>query len=59
MAIDEARPMFDDGMWIIYLEALLALCLLVFIVWYTMPKQKKEASKPEKPGGQSADGGGR
>ena len=31
--------MFAGGMWVFYLEAALALCLLVFIVWWTLPKQ--------------------
>ena len=33
--------MFDDGMWVIYLEMVFALCLAGFIVWYTLPSKKK------------------
>ncbi len=29
-----------DGLWIILLESLLALAMLIFIVWWTMPKKK-------------------
>jgi hypothetical protein len=31
--------MFESGLWIILLEALVALGLLVFIVWWTWPRQ--------------------
>ena len=32
----------DDGLWIILLESLLALAMLIFIVWWTMPRTKRE-----------------
>lgn len=32
-------------MWILMIEAMVALFLLVFIVWWTMPKKKKPAPK--------------
>jgi hypothetical protein len=32
--------MFEGGMWVIYLEMGLALGLLGFIVWYTLPSKK-------------------
>lgn len=34
----------DSGLWIILLEAGLALGILVFIVWWTLPKKER----PEK-----------
>ena len=30
-----------DGLWIIVLESLLALAMLIFIVWWTVPKKRK------------------
>lgn len=33
-------------MWVLMLEALVALFLLVFIVWWTLPSKKKPAAKP-------------
>ena len=33
-------------MWVLYLEAFVALFLLVFIVWWTMPSKKKSGAKP-------------
>lgn len=38
-------------MWYLMLEALVALFLLVFIVWWTMPRKKKAppARKPDRP----------
>jgi hypothetical protein len=33
-------------MWVLYLEAFVALFLLVFIVWWTLPSKKKPAAKP-------------
>ena len=33
-------PMFQDGSWILILEALGAGGLLVFIVWWTLPKKR-------------------
>ncbi len=35
--------MIESGLWIILLEAAVALGLLVFIVWWTMPKKNKDA----------------
>jgi hypothetical protein len=29
----------DSGVWVIFLEAAVALALLVFIVWWTWPRQ--------------------
>ncbi len=39
----------DQGMWVIVLEALAALALLVFIVWWTMfsGRRKGEPERPE------------
>jgi hypothetical protein len=55
--------MFDDGMWIIYLEALLALGLLVFIVWWTLPRKKTVSEEPprlnDQPGQRSQGDGSR
>ena len=31
--------MFDSGLWIFVLESALALALLVFIVWWTLPRR--------------------
>jgi hypothetical protein len=38
-------------MWILMVEALVALFLLVFIVWWTMPRKKKTppAGRPDQP----------
>ena len=33
-------------MWVLMLEAFVALFLLVFIVWWTLPAKKKPAAKP-------------
>ena len=39
----------EDGLWVILLEAGLALCLLLLIVWSTWPKGKPEsAQRPKK-----------
>lgn len=46
--------MFADGMWIFYLEALLVLAIGAFIVWWTMPKQKRPAQRA--PGSQGENG---
>ena len=35
--------MIESGLWIILLEAAIALGLLVFIVWWTMPTKKKDS----------------
>jgi hypothetical protein len=32
-------------MWIVYLEAAVALALAVFIVWWTLPKRKDSDQK--------------
>jgi hypothetical protein len=37
-----------DGLWIIVLEALLALALLLFIVWWTMPRKKPRDPQAER-----------
>lgn len=34
-------------MWVLMLEAFVALFLLVFIVWWTLPSKKKPAAKPQ------------
>lgn len=34
-------------MWILLLEAGLALALLIFIVWWTWPKKKRDAKPPD------------
>ncbi len=39
-----------DGLWVILLEAFVALCFLLGIVWATWPKEK-----PEQPHPQTAD----
>jgi hypothetical protein len=33
-------------MWVLMLEAFVALFLLVFIVWWTLPAQRKPPAKP-------------
>ena len=46
----------DSGVWIIFLEAGVALALLVFIVWWTMPRRKPENCKDqEDPRGRVVD----
>ena len=43
-------------MWILYLEAFVALFLLVFIVWWTLPSKKnKPAAKSLPPKQESKD----
>ena len=42
------RKSVDSGVWIIFLEAGVALALLVFIVWWTMPRGKPENRKARK-----------
>jgi len=32
--------MFESGLWIFVLESALALALLVFIVWWTLPRKR-------------------
>jgi len=34
-------------MWLMYLEAVVALGLAVFIVWFTWPKKKPPPGKPK------------
>jgi hypothetical protein len=34
----------ESGLWIIVLEAAVALALLAFIVWWTIPKRRGEES---------------
>jgi hypothetical protein len=36
-------------MWIIYLEAAVALALLLLIVWATWPKKKKPKDRTDEP----------
>jgi hypothetical protein len=46
------RDKRDRGMWVIVLEALLALLLLIFIVWWTMFSGRRRGerdSKDDKP----------
>jgi hypothetical protein len=33
--------MFESGLWIFMLESALALALLAFIVWWTLPRKKR------------------
>jgi hypothetical protein len=33
--------MFESGLWIFILESVLALALLGFIVWWTLPRAKR------------------
>jgi hypothetical protein len=43
------RSHLESGLWIIVLEAGVALALLGFIVWWTLPKKRdEEPRKPEK-----------
>jgi hypothetical protein len=37
-----ARGVVESGLWIVILEAAVALALLVFIVWWTLPKNKRK-----------------
>ena len=36
-----------DGLWVILLEAFVALCMLLGIVWATWPKGKPEHTRPQ------------
>jgi hypothetical protein len=38
----------SSGLWILLLEAGLALALLVFIVWWTLPRKPKKNSDDPK-----------
>ncbi len=33
--------MFESGLWIFILESVLALALLAFIVWWTLPRRRR------------------
>jgi hypothetical protein len=35
----------ESGLWIIVLEAGVALALLAFIVWWTLPKKRDDKSR--------------
>lgn len=39
--------MFESGLWIFMLESVVALAVLAFIVWWTLPRKKRppEAGK--------------
>jgi hypothetical protein len=45
-------------MWLLILEAFLALCLLIFIVWWTMfsGRRKEEPRADDTDGGSDRDG---
>ena len=48
--VRRSGPVFDDGMWIIYLEMVLVLALGGLIVWWTLPRKKRPpADKDERP----------
>lgn len=49
--------MIESGLWIIVLESLLALALLIFIVWWTMPRGKKSAASRSDRGSSSNEAG--
>jgi hypothetical protein len=36
-----------DAMWILLLEAGLALALLIFIVWWTLPRKPRDGEEPD------------
>jgi len=38
----------ESGLWIIVLEAAVALALLAFIVWWTVPKKRSDAESSER-----------
>jgi len=41
--------MFESGLWIFILESALALALLAFIVWWTLPRRRpRDDEKHEK-----------
>jgi hypothetical protein len=50
------RSDVESGLWIIVLEAAVALALLAFIVWWTLPKKRRgdgsdaRASRPPEEG---------
>lgn len=33
--------MFESGLWILMLESVVALALLAFIVWWTLPRKRR------------------
>jgi hypothetical protein len=39
--------MFDSGLWIFILESILALGMLAFIVWWTLPRRKPPPQERE------------
>jgi hypothetical protein len=39
--------MFESGLWIFMLESMLALALLAFIVWWTLPRKKRPPEAEE------------
>jgi hypothetical protein len=42
-------------LWIILLEAGLALALVAFLVWWTLPRTPQSADRDPKPSGQADD----
>jgi hypothetical protein len=38
----EDKTTWKSGLWIVVLEAAVALALLVFIVWWTVPKKRRK-----------------
>ncbi|HEX9571695.1 MAG TPA: hypothetical protein VF969_05515 [Burkholderiales bacterium] len=47
----------SSGLWIFLLEAGVALALLAFIVWWTLPRKPKSGDRaPERPGQDDASG---
>jgi len=45
----------DSGLWIIVLEAGVALALLGFIVWWTLPKKRRDDGSESGAGRRSDD----
>lgn len=41
-----------ENMWLILVEALAALCLLVFIVWWTMFSGRRKGERDDRDAGQ-------
>jgi hypothetical protein len=39
-----------DGLWLLLLEAGVALALLVFIVWWTWPRRPRDGDDKDGPG---------
>jgi hypothetical protein len=46
--------MFSNGLWIIFLEMLVALGLAVFIVWWTLPRRDRTQARKGPPGDDGA-----